>query len=144
MTASGYAMIAQVRFRELRTRIGLAAFIAVTTWFLTHTFWPAVWFGAVVATQGLDWGTRPLRNHADAFMIAVTAAFFVALFAVGGSYLTPELKTTSELVSWAQLIIALLVVPRRTRAVAARPGHHDRARVRLDAARDHPRRLRAG
>ena len=70
-------------------------------------------------TQGLDRATRPLRDHADGFMIAVTTAFFVALFAVGGSYLTPELKTTSELVPWAQLIIALLVVPRRTRAVAA-------------------------
>ena len=70
-------------------------------------------------TQVLDRATQLLRDHADGFMIAVTAAFFVALFAVGGSYLTPELKTTSELVSWAQLIIALLVVPRRTRAVAA-------------------------
>ncbi|OYX55116.1 MAG: hypothetical protein B7Y86_14320 [Brevundimonas subvibrioides] len=64
MTANGYAMIAQVRFRELRTRIGLAAFIAVTTWFLTHTFWPALWFGAVVATQALDWAVfRPLRKR---------------------------------------------------------------------------------
>ena len=30
MTANGYAMIAQVRFRELRTRIGLAAFMIFT------------------------------------------------------------------------------------------------------------------
>ncbi len=62
ITANGYAMIAQVRFRELKTRIGLAAFIAVTAWFLTHSLWPAVWFGAVVATQSLDWMVfRPLR-----------------------------------------------------------------------------------
>ena len=66
MTANGYAMIAQVRFRELRTRIGLAAFIAVTAWFLTHTFWPAVWFGAVVASQALDWIVfRPLRKRPE-------------------------------------------------------------------------------
>lgn len=70
-------------------------------------------------TGGLDRVTKPLHDYADTFMIAVLAAFFVALFAVGGSYLTPELKTTSELVPWAQIVIALLVVPRRTRGVAA-------------------------
>lgn len=73
----------------------------------------------VAATRGLDWATKPLRENADPFMIAVMAAFFVALFAVGGSYLTPELKTESELVPWAQLVIALLVIPRRTRPLAA-------------------------
>ena len=66
MTANGYAMIAQVRFRELKTRIGLAGFIAVTAWFLTHTLWPAAWFGAVVATQALDWIVfRPLRQRPE-------------------------------------------------------------------------------
>jgi hypothetical protein len=69
-------------------------------------------------TRGLDRGTKPLHDHADAFLIAVLAAFFVALFAVGGSYLTPELKTDSELVAWAQLVIALLVIARRTRPIA--------------------------
>jgi hypothetical protein len=63
--------------------------------------------------------TRPLRNNADAFMIAVLFAFFVALYAVGGSYLTPELKTNSELIPWAQLVIAILVIARRTRPAAA-------------------------
>ncbi len=59
---NGYAMIAQVRFRELKTRMGLAAFIALTTWFMTHTLWPAAWFGAVLLTQALDWAVfRRLR-----------------------------------------------------------------------------------
>jgi hypothetical protein len=71
------------------------------------------------ATRGLDWATRPLRENADAFMVAVLAAFFIALFAVGGTYLTPELKTGAGWVPWAQLAIALLVVPRRTRPLAA-------------------------
>lgn len=71
------------------------------------------------ATRVLDTGTRLLRDHADAFMIAVLAAFFVALFAVGGSYLTPELKTESELLPWAQLLIGILVIWRRTRPLAA-------------------------
>lgn len=73
----------------------------------------------MAATRGLDWATRPLRENADAFIVAVMAAFFVALFAVGGSYLTPELRTESELVPWAQLVIALLVIARRTRPLAA-------------------------
>jgi hypothetical protein len=72
----------------------------------------------LAVTRGLDRGTKPLHDHADAFLIAVLAAFFVALFAVGGSYLTPELKTDSELVPWAQLVIALLVIARRTRPIA--------------------------
>ena len=73
----------------------------------------------LAATGVLDRGLRPLREHADSFLIAVLFAFFVALFAVGGSYLTPELKTDSELIPWAQLAIALLVIPRRTRSIAA-------------------------
>ncbi|HYG48965.1 MAG TPA: DUF305 domain-containing protein [Allosphingosinicella sp.] len=73
----------------------------------------------LAATRGLDWATRPLRENADGFMIAVLAAFFVALFAVGGTYLTPELKTEAGWVPWAQLVIALLVVPRRARPLAA-------------------------
>ena len=72
-----------------------------------------------MATQALDRVTRPLRDNADAFMVGVMVAFFVALFAVGGTYLTPELKTDSELVPWIQLAIALLLLFRRTRSVAA-------------------------
>ncbi|HYJ30244.1 MAG TPA: DUF305 domain-containing protein [Allosphingosinicella sp.] len=73
----------------------------------------------LAASRGLDRVTKPLREHADGFMIAVLAAFFVALFAVGGTYLTPELATDAGWVPWAQLAIALLVIPRRTRPVAA-------------------------
>ena len=73
----------------------------------------------VAATKALDTVTQWLREHADSFMIAVLFAFFVALFAVGGTYLTPELKTDLELISWVQLLVALLVIPRRTRPVAA-------------------------
>lgn len=73
----------------------------------------------LAATNGLDIVSRPLREHADTFLVAVLAAFFVALFAVGGTYLTPELKTDSGLVPWAQLAIAILVVFRRTRPLAA-------------------------
>ena len=73
----------------------------------------------ILATEGLDVATKPLREHADAFLIWVLVSFFVALFAVGGTYLTPELKTDSELLPWAQLVIGLLIIGRRTRPIAA-------------------------
>jgi signal transduction histidine kinase/CheY-like chemotaxis protein len=55
MTATAYATVSQVRRRELKTRIALAAFIGATAWFVTPTIWPAVWFALVLLTQALDW-----------------------------------------------------------------------------------------
>jgi hypothetical protein len=68
---------------------------------------------------GLDKGLSPIRREADRFLIAILAGFFVALFAVGGTYLTPELKTDEKWVHWAQLVIGATAVPRRTRPLAA-------------------------
>ena len=106
----------------ITTTLALPAFwfaiALVTFFFLTATVLERRAPG-LTATRMLDTGTRLLRDHADAFMIAVMAAFFVALFAVGGSYLTPDLKTESELLPWAQLLIGILLIWRRTRPVAA-------------------------
>ena len=44
---------------------------------------------------GLDRLFDPLWRRAD-FMRVIIGAFFVAIFAVGGVYLTPDLKTPSE------------------------------------------------
>ncbi|HEY8380526.1 MAG TPA: hypothetical protein VIL09_00100 [Microvirga sp.] len=68
---------------------------------------------------GLDRVTSPLWARSDDFMLVSTGAFFVAIFAVGGIYLTPDLKTDSEIVSWAQLLIAACLFSRRTLPVAA-------------------------
>jgi Domain of unknown function (DUF305) len=68
---------------------------------------------------GLDKTTGPLWARRDDFMRFVIAAFFVAVFAVGGVYLTPDLKTPNEWVSWMQLLIAALVFSRRTMPLAA-------------------------
>jgi hypothetical protein len=68
---------------------------------------------------GLDRATAPLWSRSDDFMRATTGAFFVAIFAVGGVYLTPDLKTDSEVISWAQLLIAACVFSRRTMPIAA-------------------------
>jgi hypothetical protein len=63
--------------------------------------------------------TGPLWSRGDDFMRFVIAGFFVAIFAVGGVYLTPDLKTPHEWVSWVQLVIAGLVFSRRTMPLAA-------------------------
>lgn len=67
----------------------------------------------------LDRISQPLWSRSDDFMRAVVGAFFVAIFAVGGVYLTPDLQTPNEWVSWLQLLIALLVFSRRTMPLAA-------------------------
>lgn len=67
----------------------------------------------------IDRATNPLWSRADDFMRVVIGAFFVAIFAVGGVYLTPDLQTPNEWVSWLQLLIAALVFSRRTMPLAA-------------------------
>jgi hypothetical protein len=67
----------------------------------------------------LDRISSPLWNRSDDFMRAIVGAFFVAIFAVGGVYLTPDLQTPNEWVSWLQLLIAILVFSRRTMPLAA-------------------------
>lgn len=69
--------------------------------------------------KGMDRATDPLHGRLDDFVRVVIGAFFVAIFAVGGIYLTPDLKTDAEWVSWSQLIIAGLIFSRKTQPLAA-------------------------
>ncbi|HEX2147601.1 MAG TPA: DUF305 domain-containing protein, partial [Pseudorhizobium sp.] len=68
---------------------------------------------------GMDRVTDPLWRRLDDFVRCVIGAFFIAIFAVGGVYLTPDLQTPSEVVSWLQLLIAMLIFSRRTQPLAA-------------------------
>jgi hypothetical protein len=54
------------------------------------------------------WATRAFAPHesVEAFLRAAIGAFFVALFAMGGIILTPELRTEAEWPAWLQLGIA--------------------------------------
>ena len=72
---------------------------------------------SILAT--MDKVMNPLWTRLDDFVRVVIAAFFVAIFAVGGVYLTPDLKTPNEWVSWMQLLIAACVFSRRTMPLAA-------------------------
>lgn len=74
-------------------------------------------FGGTVL-DGLDRVTAPLWSRLDEYVRAIVAAFFVAIFAVGGVYLTPDLKTPAEWVSWLQLLIAGAIFSRRTMPLA--------------------------
>ncbi|WP_218013766.1 DUF305 domain-containing protein [Rubellimicrobium rubrum] len=69
--------------------------------------------------SGFDRAFSSLWARADDFMHWVIAGFFVAIFAVGGVYLTPDLQTPNDWVSWSQLVIAALVFSRRTQPIAA-------------------------
>ncbi|MGD9920450.1 MAG: DUF305 domain-containing protein [Pseudorhodoplanes sp.] len=98
-------------------------------WFWTGIALVLVFFLATRAVEkssagepilaGMDRITDPLWQHLDQFLRIVIAGFFVAIFAVGGVYLTPDLKTPADWVSWTQLLIAALVFPRATRPLAA-------------------------
>ncbi len=97
-------------------------------------FWAAIVLGlfAFITTRALertrlgeaalgvmDRATDPLWRRLDDFVCLVVGAFFVAIFAVGGVYLTPDLKTPAEWVSWMQLFIAFGVFSRRTMPFSA-------------------------
>jgi len=71
-----------------------------------------------VILAGLDRLTDPIYTRLDDFVRAVVGAFFIAIFAVGGIYLTPDLKTPSEIISWVQLLIAMMIFFRRTQPLA--------------------------
>jgi hypothetical protein len=95
------------------TGIGLVLAFFLATLMIERTF-----IGRTVLS-GLDRASAPLWSRSDDFMRASIGGFFVAIFAVGGIYLTPDLKTDSELISWAQLLIAACVFSRRTMPIAA-------------------------
>ncbi|QTN19049.1 response regulator [Brevundimonas sp. AJA228-03] len=118
MTANGYSMIAQVRFRELKTRIALALFIAGTACFLSKSFWPAVWFGAVLVGQFIDWLVcRPIRrnpeiNPTQAYRVAMcaTTSLNVIIFSGISAYLWMTAGEAGRLFAMIQVAGGLLHV----------------------------------
>lgn len=63
---SRYFRLAVTRQRELKTRLSIASFIALTGWFLSPTAWPIAWLFAVFVTQLVDAKLfSPLRQHEE-------------------------------------------------------------------------------
>ena len=90
-----YAIVAQVRYRELPTRLALAAFIGLVAWVTAPSIWPVVWFAVVVAGQGVDWIVfAPLRQSPDAepsvsrrVLCCMSAALNVLIYGSISAYL---------------------------------------------------------
>jgi signal transduction histidine kinase/ActR/RegA family two-component response regulator len=95
MTARAYAMVSQVRYRELKTRIALAAFIGATAWFVAPSIWPPIWFAAVLATQILDMAVfgrfrrQPDRAPGRAYLVlcCATTVLSVSVYAAITAFL---------------------------------------------------------
>lgn len=93
--------------------------IALVTFFLLLTRYVERMPLGNTVMDAMDRISDPLWNRLDDFVRAMIAAFFIAIFAVGGVYLTPDLKTPSEWVSWTQLLIAAGIFSRRTMPLSA-------------------------
>lgn len=83
-----YSRIAEIRGREVITRVGLAAFIMVTVWALAPSRWPFVWFVCVVIGQLFDHivFSRIRKRGADRPRAVVRLTACATLFANGVIY----------------------------------------------------------
>jgi signal transduction histidine kinase/ActR/RegA family two-component response regulator len=95
MSETAYATVAQVRRREMKTRVALAAFIGGTAWFVAPGVWPLVWFAMVLLSQVVDWLVfrqfllHPERAPGRAMVIlaCVVTAGCVAIYSAISGYL---------------------------------------------------------
>lgn len=101
----GLESVLCVNFGEL---VALAMFVLTAGCLIDAT-----WVGDALR-RALDRITRTLKANDEILIRAICGFFFVALWTMGGILLTPELKTTSELVPWLQLAIAAGLLWRRT------------------------------
>jgi hypothetical protein len=69
--------------------------------------------GGTIA-RALDRITLVIRVNADVLLRAIAAFFFIALWTIGGIFLTPELKTDLSWVPQLQLAMAASLLSRRT------------------------------
>lgn len=76
-------------------------------------------FVGAALLRAMDRATAFLRDNIELLFRAGTGFFFVAIWAVGGILLTPELKTDSTLIGALQLAIAAGMLSRRTMPFSA-------------------------
>jgi len=69
--------------------------------------------------RALDRATRLFRDNVETIFRCAVAFFFIAIWGVGGVLLTPELKTSSNLIGAIQLGIAGGMISRRTMPLSA-------------------------
>jgi hypothetical protein len=73
----------------------------------------------VMALRAIERATTLIRDNIETIFRACTAFFFISIWAIGGILLTPELKTSSNLVGALQLGIAAGMLSRRTMPLSA-------------------------
>ncbi len=71
-----------------------------------------------ISIVGLDYLTRWPRANTEKLVRGVGGAFFIALWTMGGTILTPELKTTESWIPWFQLAMAACFLWRETLPLA--------------------------
>ena len=104
MTVSNFAIVSQIRRRELKSRIALAAFIGGVAFTFAPSIWPLVWFAAVLASQALDWAVArnllksPQEEPSRGLKIAACAcmSLTVAVYSAMSGYVWFEGGTTGR------------------------------------------------
>lgn len=69
--------------------------------------------------RGLNTVTAPVRDNTELLIRAACGFFLVAVWAVGGTLLTPEIKTSVTWISWLQLAMAICLLWRQTLILCA-------------------------
>lgn len=71
-----------------------------------------------ISIIGLNYLTQWPRANTETLVRGVGGAFFIALWTMGGTILTPELKTTESWIPWFQLAMAACFLWRQTLPLA--------------------------
>jgi signal transduction histidine kinase/ActR/RegA family two-component response regulator len=100
---NSYAVLADARRRELKTRIVVAAMVAAAAFAITPTWGPPAWLAAVVVSQLIDTAnTRAMRGAAgvrEQVIWMVTVSFNAIIYSSLGMYLWVEGSETGRLLS---------------------------------------------
>jgi hypothetical protein len=99
--------------QDFELLVGIAIF-----WLLAGCLIEGTTLGASI-TRALNRVTSAMRIHSELIIRAVCGFFFVAIWALGGVLLTPELKTTSSVIPFLQLGVAAGMLSQRTLPVSA-------------------------
>ena len=106
----GLANVLCLDFEELT---GLTVFVLVAAGMIERTPLGAALVRSIVNFMA------PVRWNSDLLIRAVAGFFFVNLWSLGGIIITPELKTTSQLIPLLQLGIAACLLWRQTLVLSA-------------------------
>ena len=103
-----------LNFTTVAVAFGFLMFLAYAT---------DVAIGGSAPVERIDNALLRWKANIDAILRAAIGAFFVSLWTSGGIILTPEFKTSSGIVPWNQLAIALSMLFRPTSLLGCGRNH---------------------